>query len=653
MKRFIVVILCLLVVRLASGNCPLAVQSSAETCPSNCDGWISFTASTPGILYSVILNNDTVLFRDSLIVSGLCAGSYSYLLSDSSKTCQDSGKVILLERGVLSVQTTDETCNATCDATISFTIPNSGALHSILLNGTITYFQDSLSFTGLCPGTYTYTFSTVGLSCDETGTLTLADHIPIAVALTPYVYPSGYNLQCNGDQSGSISTQVTGGDPPYTYTWTSGDLSQDLLGITAGTYQVEVVDILGCAITASATLFEPPSLDPFTSGTYFSVTNTSCFNGSDGELTINVFGGTPPYYYSWSNGDNTETITAQPAGFYSVLIWDESGCLASADATISQPDPLLLSTFSTPSDCRIANGMATVSVLGGTPFAYGYNYNWSPSGDTTAAIVNLSAGNYSVTVTDANGCASTEIVIVPSISEPVLQSFVLSEVRCFGDSSGSATVSVVSGVGPFSYLWTSVPLQNVDTAIGLPAGVYQVEVTDSNGCIATDVITVTQPPALDMIASSLAMLACADDSNGTAAVMVINGGVAPYAYQWSPYGGTDSIASGLAYGNYSVTATDANGCTVESLLMVDAPPVITLSSSVENVRCFGNADGAISLTVTGGSGNYSYTWLPADSGLSYITNLDTGMYFVEVEDDNGCSLTDSFRIEMPTPLDLS
>lgn len=653
MKYIVLIVFFLLEVRLAQASCSVVINSSVETCPATCNGWLSFSDTSNGATYLLVLNSDTLTFTDSLRLDGLCAGTFNYWLSDSLNTCVDSGSIQLVERGALTVHSTDESCNSSCNASVSFYLPYTGAVHSVEFNGITTYFFDSLSFTGLCPGAYSYSVSGLDTACRDIGTVVLADHIPLSVSLTPYTYPSGYNIQCNGDQSGSISAQVTGGNPPYSFVWSSGDQSQDLLGITAGTYQLQVTDSLNCTVQESVTLTEPPSLDPFISGTYFSITNVSCFGGSDGELIIHVNGGTPPYYYSWSTGDNTETISNEPAGLYSVLIWDDSGCLTSSEATITQPGPMLLTTFSTASDCRSASGSASVTVIGGTPGANGYNYSWSPTGDTTTSISNVNGGNYVLSVTDANGCVQAEAVVVPFISQPVLQPNIIANVRCNGDSDGVATVSVISGLSPFTYSWATSPPQTADTAIGLSAGSYVVAVTDSNGCTSIDAVTISEPPALSVIASALSVLRCAPDSDGTAAVMIINGGEAPYSYQWFPYGGTDSIAYGLAYGNYSVIATDAQGCTFSAPLLVDAPPLLTLTGMVGNVRCFGNADGIISLTVSGGTGNYTYAWSPAVFGTFYVTDLDTGNYHVEVSDTNGCVVADSFSVFTPPPLALT
>ena len=215
----------------------------------------------------------------------------------------------------------------------------------------------------------------------------------------------------------------------------------------------------------------------------------------------------------------------------------------------------------TAASCGNADGSATVSVSGGSP---GYTFLWA-NGDTTATITNLAAGSYVVTVTDDNGCSVNTTVPISNFGAPS-GAISITNVRCFGENNGAIDLTISGGVAPFSFIWSTGA--TTEDLTGLAAGSYEVTVTASNGCILTEVVTI-QAPALLVTTTSTSPEIFGNDGS---AQVTPTGGTAPYAYLWSNGEQTATI-SGITAGTYSVTVTDANGCTTQDSVTV----VLTVS----------------------------------------------------------------------------
>ena len=274
----------------------------------------------------------------------------------------------------------------------------------------------------------------------------------------------------------------------------------------------------------------------------------SCFGGSDGSLLLTV-SGTSGFSYLWSNGSTSANPTGLQAGSYSVTVTDGNGCTASSTFVVGEASEIQLTTNSSPASCGTADGIASVSASGGTP---GYTYLWS-NGATGASADSLLAGVYSVTVTDSNGCQQTSSVPVSNTGAPT-GTVMASPVACFGDANGEIDLTVIGGVQPYSYLWSTG--DTTEDLTGLLPGTYSVTVNSADGCILTELGIVTEPAALQIGLSTLPEI----NGNDGSISANIQGGTAPFSYLWSN-GSTDSTISGLSAGTYSLTVTDARGCT--------------------------------------------------------------------------------------------
>ena len=384
---------------------------------------------------------------------------------------------------------------------------------------------------------------------------------------------------CAGN-NGTITTNVTGGMPPYSYLWSNGATTPNLTGLAAGYYSVVVTDATG----ATAQCFETLSAFLRIEALIIQVTGVRCSGDATGSVTLQkVGGGSGNYTFLWSNGATTQNLSGVPAGTYTLTITDSNGCTGTASATVPAAVSLLTTATRTDVGCGgSATGSISLAVSGG---ASPYLFRWS-NGATTQNLSGLMAGTYTVTVTDASGCTSTAGA---TILEPAALRLSVASPRpsCFGGSTGGVGAAVSGGTSPYTYLWSNGA--TTASLTGVAGGAYSVTVTDARGCTATGSATVTESTQITALASKTDAT-CYDARNGTI-TLAVSGGMAPLAYMWSN-GATTQNLSGLAPGTYTVAVTDANGCTATSSTSL-------LAASCREQHCtltqggYGNSNGII------------------------------------------------------------
>ncbi len=370
-------------------------------------------------------------------------------------------------------------------------------------------------------------------------------------------------MSCNGGNDGSIDLTASGGTEPYTFQWSNGSTQQNPEGLAVGTYCVTVTDANGCTKTTCATVTQPAVLT-----LNVVPAAVSCNGGANGAINLTVTGGTPDYTYLWNNGATTQDLSGVPAGTYCVTVTDLNGCTKTTCATITQPAALTASAVATDDACfQQANGDVDLTVAGG---AAPYIYLWS-NGAATQDLVNVAAGTYCVTVTDANGCTASTCVTVLENPEIIL-STVVTNVLCNGGTNGAVNLTVNGGSPGYTYQWSNgATTQNLNN---VPAGTYCVTVTDASGCTRTTCATVSQPAAITLT-SQVTNVSCSGGNNG-AVDLTVTGGTQPYSYSWTPGGATTQDISNLTAGSYTVTVTDANGCTKMLTVQVTQPAPLGL-----------------------------------------------------------------------------
>ena len=260
-----------------------------------------------------------------------------------------------------------------------------------------------------------------------------------------------------------------------------------------------------------------------------------------------------------------------------------------------------------------------------------YTYAWSNNA-TQEDLQNLSSGVYTVVATDANGCTTTQTVTITQPQAPLALSTTQVNVLCFGNSTGSVNLTVTGGTAPYTYLWSNNG--TVEDPTGMAAGAYTVTVTDANGCTAQTSVTITQPQAGLALSTTQVNVLCFGNSTGSIN-LTVTGGTAPYTYAWSN-NTTQEDPSNLAAGAYTVTVTDANGCTATTTVTITQPgSAVSVSATAQNILCL-NGTGGVNSTPSGGVAPYTYSWTN-NATTQNITNLQAGSYTVTVQDANGCT----------------
>ncbi|HRZ41469.1 MAG TPA: Calx-beta domain-containing protein, partial [Bacteroidales bacterium] len=613
-------------------NPSVAITSTtAAGCGLN-NGSVDITASggIPSYLYAwsnATTNED---------LSNVYAGNYTVTVTDAN-SCQATATASVGNIGGPSVSgsLTHISCYGGSNGAIDITVSGGSPGYTYLWSDGNT----SDDRTGLVAGTYSVTV-TDALGCIGTASFTITQ--PNALLLDK----TKIDILCFGGSTGSIDLIVSGGTqipgpPYYTYAWTGPGgpyTTEDLSGLAAGTYNVTVTDNNSCTAITSVTLTQPTDALSATS----TVTDLVCNGSNDGQIVLFPAGGTAPYTYVWSKtgggfSATTKDITGLAAGTYHVTITDANSCTYTvSNLLVTQPDLLVVSGSSTNISCfGGSNGSITLTtVSGGTPPR---TFLWN-TGATTQNLTLLSAGTYTVTVTDDNGCTATTTPFTLTQPTQLTAAAVASDASCFGTSTGDVDLTATDGTQPYSYLWSNG--QTTEDLSNVPAGTYSVTVTDFNGCTAVASATVNQPDGITLSASVTNVL-CNGASTG-AITLTVNGGTGSFNYDWNDLAGTNNGKDRtlLAAGTYTVTVTDANSCTATASYTITQPAAIVFQSvATSDISCKNLTDGFINITVNGGVTPYTYIW-SGPGGYSATTedvySLGAGTYFVTITDANSC-----------------
>ncbi len=664
---------------------PQVTTSSQEPLCANSDGSITFTyADHPNrssIEFSISGVSGPYVSRPdnsgSYTFSGLDAGSYDLYVRWGDASCPKDVSDITLTappdlHSVLDVYTPilcfgDSSAEIGVKVLVGGTPPYSqinwysGSIdpsNEIIINTATSNggsYTDSLHVSGLPTGTY------ILEAIDANGCQKLDTQI-ISTTLTPFsITTNGVDATTNGGTDGSASVSVTGGTPMYSYEWPNGSTSANATGLSAGTYIVTITDDNGCKDTASVVIDEP-SCGGFSVGIASSA-NVSCFGLDDGAIDVTPSGGVTPYTYQWSNGETTEDLSDLPLGDYTLTVTDAVACeVVSTTLTIKGPSaPLSQTTLQTNATTFGGNeGTASISAAGGTT---PYSYLWS-TGATTSSVSGLSAGTYTFTVTDANGCTSDGEVTIenPDCKNLTATLTASTDVSCFGLSDGEIDLSPSGGTPPYTYNWSNG--QATQDISNLLAGTYSVTLTDSINCADTiKAVTISQPSAPLSLSIQTQDALCFSVASGFAEVTP-SGATSPYTYDWSGSASTADTANDLLFGSHQVIVTDQNGCQDSLSFSIDQPSNLITSVIATNPRCFGESSGDVSVVALQNTATppFSFTWPTgfnnstefdvSGTSLSIHENLPAGSYTVTVTDANGCNFVATTGITDPPKLEV-
>jgi hypothetical protein len=615
------------------------VNRTNGSCQEANDGSISVNATggTPGYTYSI----NGAAFTSTATFTSLQAGTYTIQVRDANGcTATLPAQTITqpAQLAVVLVSKREADCNGANSGSITVGASGGTADYQYSINGGS--FGSNAVFNDLSAGTYTIRVRDANGCTAQLAPQTITAPAALAISATSQTEPA-----CNGESTGSITVDGIGGTAPYAYAINGGSYTNNNIfsGLAAGTYSFLVRDANNCTATVTGVILLQPAALTVTSNS----TNVSCNGGNNGSITLAVSGGTAPYTYAVNGGASTPltgAITNLTAGTYNISVRDSKGCtLALPAINITQPAALTLEVTSQANIniCTGTNsGSVTVAASGGNS-SYMYAIDGGAFG-TTATFNNLTPGNYTVQVRDANNCTAQVSVTITTTTGTLTASADRTNPSCNGSSDGTITITNLSGgAGSYAYSMNGTTFQDSPVFANLSAGTYTITVRDKNttSCTATVQVSLVDPVVLSATANS--MSPSCGVNNGSITVTA-SGGTGPYTYAINNgnFSGSSTF-SNLAAGSYDIIVRDANGCmAILDDVVLTQPAAITASLTGTAPSGCGVNDGSISIgSVSGGSSPYSYSL----DGVNFVTSsvfssLSEGSYTVYIRDNNGCQL---------------
>ncbi|MBC7696393.1 MAG: SprB repeat-containing protein, partial [Burkholderiales bacterium] len=616
MKKSLSTIIIIFICSFAFSQITLTSTVSNVSCFGGTNGSATVTATggTGSYTYTWLPTN-----TNSDIITGLAAGTYTVNVEDA--VANTSSLVVTITEPsqlLVNATTANVVCNGTSTGTINVIASGGITTYSYNINGG--GYQSPSVFSNFPVGIYLMGVKDAN-GCVTSNTVLVNQPPQMTATITQT------NVFCFGLCNGSANVSASGGIAPYTYFWSNGSTGPFASNLCFGTYNVNINDANGCVSSQTVAITQPTQL--FSSST---VTNVTCAGVCNGSFNIIATGGIPPYTFSTTAfGQATNNNYNQCAGNQTITTIDANNCVFQSVITITQPQQLMTTTAATNANCGQSNGSVCAGISGGNP---PYNIQWS-NGASTFCNNNIPAGAYSFTVTDANGCTVVSSGLVNDIAGPNVSITSFTNVTCFGLMNGGATTMVTVGVSPYSYSWSGSATLTTSSVSNLDAGLYNVTVTDVNGCVGTQSVLISQP---QQITASMSFTnASCGMCNGQIYATVM-GGTPSYSFIWSPpAAGNTGALNNLCPGIYTFQVTDQLGCAetaTVNIASIGSATISGITTSLSHIdeTCTNMNDGSIDLTIGGSnSGPFTYQW---NNGATTqdVLNLPATYYSVKIFD---------------------
>ncbi len=613
-------------VEITYGNLPtLSFLTGPVSCTVN-DGYVNLTVLPSSSNYTFVWSGPNSFSSTSEDINDLAAGLYSVTVSDNSTSCVVSGSADV--QPVNAPSLTANVANTTCGQ-------NNGII-DITISGGIEPFTIVWSNSSTSQDQFNLIAEDYLLSITDANGCSIDTLFTVLPSNVPYSEISVTQPICNGSL-GDIHPNIAYLVAPVTYNWTKDGVAfastEVISDLTPGLYALVATDINGCSFSIDTVLAYPNQ--PIVEST---VTNTLC-GLSTGAIDITVTEGLPEYTFSWTNDSGftstDQNITGLAFGCYSLTVTDANGCEVTAQACVQNDNAPVITFTSVNPSCNLDNGSISALVSAGV---YPYTYSWgSTIADTDSVLTNLQAGDFTLTVTDANGCFVSESATLINTGIPVLT--VNSTDATCGNADGAIDLLVSGGLAPYTFLW-SPNAETSEDLDSLAVGTYSVVVSDASGCEASGDVTIVNSNGPQLSFTSVSSLCGL--SNGSIDLTVV-GGSSNFSYAWSGPNGFSSTSvdiSNLSAGSYSVEVTDNTlGCSSTLSVQIQNSNQSVLSLVTQGTIC-GPTSGAITLTLIN-STNPTFSWTGPNgftASTQNITGLSIGQYSVTVT-DGACGVT--------------
>lgn len=603
----------------------LDIQTEAVNCAGGLNGMITLNASGGTGIISYQWDNGAT----TNTINNLEEGEYAVTLTDANN-CEYTEAIYISEPAPIELSAEIASINCAEGTDGNITVSAAGGTGSLTYSWSNGATENSID--NLSEGNYNITI-TDSNNCEVIESYELVAPAPISLTLEADA------IDCAEGTNGSIAATAIGGTGNLSYQWSNGETGTTISSLSDGLYIVTISDANNCQRVEEITLTAPAdiSLD-------IEMQAVSCFEGTDGNILATSSGGTGVLNYEWSNGATGNSIGNLTEGNYNITITDDNNCSYSETVYISEPSPIVLDVVMDAIDCPSGDD-ASISVLasGGTG---DFSYTWS-NGITGTEVSDLTEGSYELTITDDNNCELIESFTVTA-PPAINYEYAFQSASCFGATDGSISIVAVGGTGPLTYQWSNGATGN--ELNDLAAGVYEFTITDSNNCVTVGDVNITGPSAI-LLDVTLNSVSCFGGTDGNISVIPSGGAADGFTYLWSN-GITDSMVVDLTAGSYEISITDNDGCTTVDLIEVTEPALIVLDVMLDPISCFGDTDGSLSITATGGTGILDFEWNDG-STASNLQNLGEGTYSAIVTDENNCQQLDTFVLFEPAPINLT
>ncbi|MFA7273585.1 MAG: T9SS type B sorting domain-containing protein, partial [Crocinitomicaceae bacterium] len=519
--------------------------------------------------------------------------------------------------------------------------------------------QTNSDFTGLAAGLYSVTLSDIN-NCVASNFISLTN--PPVLSITSV---SSTDALCFGSSEGTISIVAAGGTPNYQYSYDGGInyvSASTMTGLTAGSYHVYVRDTNLCQIDMTNVIISQPTPVDFAS---IVISNATCFGFNDGSITVTPTGGTAPYSYTWSANaatGNSNTATGLVAGSYSVTITDDHLCTVdSIGILVTSPPQITITSIVTDSVNCFGGSDGSVVITANNAVNYTITSSGGAVTGPQAAFTfnGLAADTYTLQLTDINGCTMDSSFQLFEATPISITSVVITTNLCNGDNTGGITISATGGTGTYQYSFDGGATFGASNSnLALPAGSYTVSVRDINLCVFDSIgVVITEPTALVVDSMVISSATCYSQCNGSITAN-ISGGTGAYTYSWTnitPNPGNTNAVTNLCDGLYDLEVMDANGCILDTLnnAVAEPPQIVFITLTTDSVNCFGGSDGIIDINATNTTNYIISGPVNLTQTTGTFTGLPAGVYQIELQDINGCSVYNDTTLYEPTLFTIS